>query len=67
MILICSVIAGFLIGIIVGFLISESKVNSYRNPNYTPLADAEIRRMHERMQDYYNNPVVEYMKRNNKR
>ena len=64
MIFILGAVVGLIFGIVIGVIIfSIFNRNPYNNPNHTPIADAELKRMQERMQDYYNNPVVEYMKR----
>jgi hypothetical protein len=63
MIFIFGAIVGGVFGIVIGIVLGAASGNPYNNPNHTPLADAEIKRLRERTQDYYNNPVVEYMKR----
>jgi uncharacterized membrane-anchored protein YhcB (DUF1043 family) len=67
MIFIIGAIVGLIFGIVTGIILAKMSENRYNNPGYTPLADAELRRLQERMQDYYNNPVVEYMKRTDHR
>lgn len=62
MLFLIGAIAGFTVGLITSAHLAD-KSNPYSNPNHTPLADAEMRRISERYQDYHVNPVVEHMKR----
>jgi len=57
------------VGLVVGFFVAvifNKDSSPYNQPGYTPLADLEMARIREnsmqRVQDYWNNPVVEYMK-----
>ena len=63
MIFILGAVVGLVFGVVVGVIAGSASKNPYNNSSHTPLANAELKRMQERMQDYYNNPVVEYMKR----
>lgn len=61
-------IVGGVLGIVIGVVLGKMGESGYNNPNYNPLAQAEMDRLREKTQDYYNNPVVEYAKRrDNKR
>lgn len=63
MFFIWGLIVGIFVGIAVGLMISGlfSNQNGYSDPATL----AEFNRLQERTRDYYNNPVVEYMKRTN--
>jgi hypothetical protein len=66
-ILILCIVISSVVGLLIGIAIGAAGTNPYNNPNHTPLADAQLQRLMERTQDYYNNPVVEYMKRKDSR
>jgi hypothetical protein len=55
-------IVGIIAGIPIGFMIS-GLFRSEKNDAVYSLE--ELNRLQERTRDYYNNPVVEYMKRTN--
>jgi len=53
-------IVGGVFGIIIGVVLGSISEHLYNNP--TP-PDAETKRRIERTQDYFNNPIVEHMKK----
>jgi len=58
-------VIGIFVGILICFVFLVNR-NPYNNPNYTPLADEEMRRLREKAWDYYNNPVVNHLKKTDK-
>jgi hypothetical protein len=64
MFFIWGLITGIFVGIAFGLIISGLFSNDSRG-SADPATLAEFNRLQERTRDYYNNPVVEYMKRSN--
>jgi amino acid permease len=61
-------VLGMIGGVILGIIVGAVAYSTTGNPNQASSAEAEaeLRRISEKMRDYYNNPVVEYLKRTNK-
>jgi hypothetical protein len=64
MFFIWGLITGIFVGIAFGLMISGLFSNNSKG-NGDSATLAELNRLQERTRDYYNNPVVEYMKRTN--